>query len=139
MSETTATMHNTTPGKDSKPLQILIAEDEGDICFLLNIMLKKDDTELEHVNTIAQAKIFLSEQTPDLVIIDNKLPDGYGVDFLPEIKSNYPGVKIIMISGNSNNSDKEKAAKNGADIFIGKPFTKEQMQKAINELVGYSA
>ena len=119
-------------------LKILIAEDEGDICFLLNLMLKKDNVEIEHVNTISQAKIFLKEEKPDVIILDNKLPDGHGSDYIREVKKNNPEVKVIMISGHSNHSDKEKALKQGADFFIGKPFTKEQMQNALSELTEYS-
>ena len=116
--------------------KILILEDEGDICFLLNVMLKNDNVDIEHVNTIAQANVFLKEQTPDVLIMDNKLPDGRGVNHIEEIKKTYPKVKIIMISGNSDASDKAKAMKNGADRFLGKPFTKEQMQQTLKELAG---
>lgn len=118
---------------DEKKRRILILEDEGDICFLLNVMLKNDNVEIEHVNTLAQADIFLKEQTPDVLIMDNKLPDGRGVNHIEEIKRDYPEVKIIMISGNSDASDKAKAMKNGADRFLSKPFTKEQMQRTLAE------
>lgn len=124
--------------ESAKGLKLLIIEDEGDICFLLNIMLKKDDVEIEHVNTLAQAGVFLSEATPDAIILDNKMPDGLGVDYIPELKQKYPNVKILMISGNSSSSDKEKAKNNGADLFLAKPFTKEQMQSSLEGLVGYS-
>lgn len=116
-----------------KKQRILILEDEGDICFLLNVMLKNDNVEIEHVNTLAQADVFLKEQTPDVLIMDNKLPDGRGVNHIEEIKRDYPEVKIVMISGNSDASDKAKAIKNGADRFLSKPFTKEQMQKTLAE------
>lgn len=122
-----------------KRLKILILEDEGDICFLLNLMLKKDNVEIEHVNTIAQAQVFLKEQVPDLLIMDNKLPDGRGVNYITDIKATYPDTRIIMISGNSDASDKAKALKSGADNFLSKPFTKEQIQKAMTELVDYTA
>ncbi len=137
MNEGTPGNAGQTDSKSKKDLNILIAEDEGDICFLLNLMLKKDDTEIDHVNTLAQAKVFLKEEKPDLIIIDNKLPDGQGVDFIPEIKASHPEMKIIMISGNSSNSDKDKAIGNGADMFIAKPFTKDQMRQALEQLVGY--
>ena len=114
--------------------KILILEDEGDICFLLNVMLKNDNVDIEHVNTIAQADVFLKEHTPDVLIMDNKLPDGRGVNHIEEIKQTYPEVQIIMISGNSDASDKAKAMKCGADRFLAKPFTKEQMQKTLREL-----
>lgn len=121
-----------------KGIKILIIEDEGDICFLLNIMLKKDDVDIEHVNTLAQATVFLSEETPDAVILDNRMPDGLGMDYIKEIKEKYPSVKILMITGNTASSDKEKALKNGADLFLAKPFTKEQMQTSLNSLLNYN-
>lgn len=124
--------------KTDKGLKILIIEDEGDICFLLNIMLKKENVDIEHANTLTQAKVYLKEQHPDLLIIDNKLPDGRGVNHLAEIKATYPSLKIVMISGHSDASDKANALKNGADRFVAKPFTKEQIQTTLSELTDYS-
>ena len=77
-----------------------MADQRGQL-FLLNLMLKKDNVEIDHVNTIAQAQVFLKEEQPDLMIIDNKLPDGHGINYLPELKRKYPEMKLIMISGNS--------------------------------------
>ena len=114
--------------------KILILEDDGDICFLLNVILKDDNVIIEQVNTIAQANIFLKEEKPDVLIMDNKLPDGRGVNHIQEIKQTYPALKIIMISGRSDASDKAKALKYGADRFLAKPFTKEQIQQTLLEL-----
>ena len=110
---------------------ILIIEDEGDVCFLLNVILKEKDIDLEHVNTLSQAKVFLSEKVPSLVFLDNSLPDGRGTDFIEYIKSNYPLVKIIMITAYHSAAERERAIKHGADMFLEKPFTKEQLYKSI--------
>lgn len=118
----------------SKTVNILIVEDEGDICLILNLMLKKNDVEIEHVNTLAKAASFLKQQTPQIIIMDNQLPDGLGIDYIKKIKTDYPALKIIMITGNVAESDKEKALQNGADIFLAKPFTKEQIQTALSTL-----
>lgn len=118
----------------SKNLNILIVEDEGDICLILNLMLKKNDVEIEHVNTLAKAATFLKEQKPQIIIIDNQLPDGLGIDYIKKIKIDYPALKIIMITGNAANTDKATALQNGADIFLAKPFTKEQIQAALTSL-----
>lgn len=118
----------------SKTVNILIVEDEGDICLILNLMLKKNDVEIEHVNTLAKAASFLKQQTPQIIIMDNQLPDGLGIDYIKKIKTDYPTLKIIMITGNVADSDKEKALQNGADIFLAKPFTKEQIQTALTTL-----
>ena len=118
----------------SKNTNILIIEDEGDISLILNLMLKKEAVEIEHVTTLASATTHLQEQNPDIVIIDNQLPDGLGIEYIKEIKSNYPPIKIIMITGNTDSTDKETALQNGADIFLAKPFTKGQIQAAIESV-----
>lgn len=119
---------------NSKNMNILIIEDEGDISLILNLMLKKEAINIEHVTTLAKAATQLQQQNPDIVIIDNQLPDGLGIDYIKEIKSNYPLIKIIMITGNADITDKDTALQNGADVFLAKPFTKEQIQAAIESV-----
>src|SRR4249919_597348 len=79
--------------------KILIVEDEADMCLLLNIMLTGKETDLEHVKSLSAAREYLENEQPSVIILDNKLPDGYGIDFISFIKQNYPSVKIVMISG----------------------------------------
>jgi len=110
--------------------KVLIIEDEGDMCLLLNILLNGKDMELDHVKSIAAAKKYLEQEKPSVILLDNKLPDGFGVDFISFIKENYPDVRIIMISG-FDGAAKDVAIENGADLFLEKPFTKEQLYKSI--------
>ena len=79
--------------------KILIIEDEGEMCLLLNILLNDEDFELEHVKDLSTAKEYLAKHEPSLIILDNKLPDGYGVDYISVIKKQHPSAKIIMITG----------------------------------------
>lgn len=125
---------NSTNNSIGKNMNILIIEDEGDISLILNLMLKKGDIDIEHVTTLAKATVQLQVQSPDIVIMDNQLPDGLGINYIQEIKSKYPLIKIIMITGNTDITDKEVALQNGADIFLAKPFTKEQIQSAIEKV-----
>jgi two-component system, OmpR family, response regulator len=113
--------------------KVLIIEDEGDMCLLLNILLNGKDMELDHVQNLSKAEEYLKEEKPSVVILDNKLPDGFGIDFISTIKKNYPDIKIIMISG-FDSSAKDVAIENGADIFLEKPFTRDQLYKSIMEL-----
>ena len=129
-------MPNTKP--QSQPLQkVLIVEDEGDMCLLLNIMLN-GKVDLDHVKNLALADAYLQKESPAVVILDNKLPDGFGIDYIAQIKSNYPEIKIIMISG-YDGSAKDVAMENGADIFLEKPFTKSQLFDAITQLLQASS
>jgi two-component system OmpR family response regulator len=114
--------------------KILIIEDEADMCLLLNIILTGKDIQLDHVKNISSAVSYLKTDNPSIVILDNKLPDGFGIDFIPEMKKANPNIKIIMISG-FNDAAKDLAIENGADIFLDKPFTKDQLFKSIKDLL----
>ena len=117
--------------------KILIIEDEGEMCLVLNILLSNEDIELEHVKNILAAEEYLAEELPPLIILDNKLPDGYGVDYISHLKKRYPSTKIIMITG-FDASVKDVAMENGADLFLEKPFTKQEFLTAIKSLLNLS-
>jgi two-component system OmpR family response regulator len=114
--------------------KVLIIEDEGDMCLLLNIMLNNDDVELDHVKNLAAAEAYLEKEQPSLVLLDNKLPDGFGVDFIPALKKSYPSVKIAMISG-FDGAAEDLALHNGADTYIKKPFTRKQLSSSVQALL----
>jgi DNA-binding NtrC family response regulator len=126
-------MTNTTV-ETNKTKKALIIEDESDMCLLLNIMLNSNEVELDHVKNLSSAKAYLEKESPSVVILDNKLPDGFGVDFINYLKNNYPSVKIIMISGYDPSAE-DVAIHNGADIFLQKPFTKDQLYKSMMGLL----
>ena len=127
-------MMTTTSAQSKTAQKVLIIEDEGEMCLVLNILLNDQDFELEHVKSLAAAGDYLAKTQPSLIILDNKLPDGYGVDFITFVKRNYPTTKIIMITG-FDGSAKDVALENGADAFLEKPFTKQQLFDAVKTLL----
>jgi two-component system, OmpR family, response regulator len=118
----------------TKTKKALIIEDEGDMCLLLNIMLNDSEVELDHVKNLKDATEYLEREKPNVVILDNKLPDGFGIDYITYIKQFNPASKIIMISGYDASAE-DVALENGADVFLQKPFTKHQLYEAMMKLV----
>lgn len=114
--------------------KILVVEDEADMCLLLEILLTGKGVRLDHVKSISSAASYLQSHSPSIVILDNKLPDGFGIDFIPEIKREFPDLKIIMISG-LGDAAKDVALDNGADIFLNKPFTRDQLFQSVKNLL----
>jgi len=104
------------------------------MCLLLNLLLDGNEMRLEHVNNLIDADEYLKKEQPSIVILDNKLPDGFGIDFISFIKKNYPSIKIMMISG-FDASAKDVALENGADFFLEKPFTRDQLFQSIKMLL----
>ncbi len=113
--------------------KILVVEDEGQIGLVLNMILSGRDFDLDYVNSLLSASEYLEKNNPSLILLDNKLPDGYGVDFISYIKKNYPSVKIIMISGFT--TARDVALENGADIFLEKPFSMDKVNEAIDSVL----
>lgn len=114
--------------------KILIVEDEGDMCLLFNIILSGKETELDHVGSIAAAKAYLEKEQPSLVLLDNQLPDGTGTDFIKYLKEHHPSVRIMMISGFAMTA-KKAAIRNGADLFLEKPFSRSQVYDNVQSLL----
>ncbi len=118
--------------QEYRELNALIVEDEIDICFLLTGILRKKNLDTAFVNTLREAEIALNAKTPGILIIDNNLPDGLGIDFIHQIKITHPSIKVIMITANDTVDDKNKAFKAGADFFLGKPFTRDALTKTLD-------
>ena len=116
--------------------KLLVVEDEGQIGLVLNMILSERNFELDYVCSLLSAQEYLERNKPSLVILDNKLPDGFGVDFISYIKKKYPSIKIIMISGFS--TARDVALENGADMFLEKPFSMDEVNEAIDTVLAKS-
>lgn len=125
-------MTNTAKLKHKVAKKILVVEDEGEMGLVLDMILNEKNFQLDYVNSLLSADEYLEKQKPSLIILDNKLPDGFGVDFISYIKKKYPSMKIIMISGFA--SVRDVALENGADIFFEKPFSLDEFYEAIDQL-----
>lgn len=119
----------------NKDIEALIVEDEIDICFLLTGILRKKNLQTSFVNTIHDAKNILANQDPIVLFLDNNLPDGLGVNIIREIKNTHPSLRIIVITADDTLANKNTALKAGADFFIGKPFTRDAINKAIDTVM----
>ena len=126
-------MSNVTAPSKKTVKKVLVIEDEGEIGLLLNIILNEKDFELDYVKDLSSADEYLQKEQPSVIILDNKLPDGFGVDFISYIKKKYAAIKIIMISGFA--SARDVALANGADMFFEKPFSKDELNNSLNKLV----
>src|ERR1700755_2082905 len=95
--------------------KILAVDDDGEIGLVLEMILNDKEFELDYVNSILSANEYLERYKPSLIILDNQLPDGFGVDYISYLRKKFPSLKIIMISGFG--SVRDVALENGADAF----------------------
>ena len=115
--------------------KILIVDDEADICFFLNRTLSKRGFNISYVHTLAQAEGGLKSLKPNILLVDNHLPDGKGVEFVNRISTEYPSMKIIMITAHDSPQDRSKAYDSGVDFFLSKPFTINEITEVVDRVL----
>ena len=95
--------------------KILIIDDEYDFCTLVKMHCNKKGIECLYANTLAEGMMLLNNNTPDILILDNNLPDGYGWQKVDYVLETFPTVKVNLITAknivdhtNLVNDDKNK-------------------------------
>ena len=126
-------MRNMTVTKTERAKKMLVVEDQGEMCLILDLILSERKFEPDYVNNLLDADEYLQKNNPSLIFLDNKLPDGYGVDFISYVKKKYPKIKIIMMTGYG--TARDVALENGADFFLEKPFSLDNVNQAIDQVL----
>ena len=109
----------------NKPL-ILVVEDDNSVKNLITTTLKAHDYRYLTAPNGADAILEASSHNPDIVLLDLGLPDIDGVDVIKKIRT-WSNMPIIVISARSEDTDKIDALDAGADDYLTKPFSVEEL------------
>jgi DNA-binding response OmpR family regulator len=82
----------------TKKGKVLIIDDEADLCLLMKSFFSKKEYEVFIVHTLAEGLEELNKIKPDIVFLDNNLPDGLGWTKAPLIMQQFPQLKLHLIS-----------------------------------------
>ena len=107
--------------------RILIVEDEKDLVRLIQRRLESDGYEVLSTGNAESGLRIASEAVPALIIMDIGLPAMDGLSFLRLLRKK-SGIPVILLSGRSSDVDRILGLKAGADDYVTKPFS-------LNELV----
>lgn len=84
-----------------------------------------------HATNAESCLAFLQRQQPDVILMDINLPDKSGIDLCREVKTKYPGIRILGLSTFSQRSYIEKMMENGANGYLLKNAGREELLKGI--------
>lgn len=105
--------------------KILIIDDEMDFCYLMKSYFMRKKYEVFLSYSLTQGLELLEIIKPDVVFLDNNLPDGSGWDMAVEIKKKFPFVELNLIS-----AYRHEAPKNPVDIYVWeKPVQLNELSK----------
>ena len=105
---------------------VLVIEDDAPVRNLMVTTLKTHDYRFLTAKDGAEAIMMASSHNPDVVFLDLGLPDMDGIDVIRQIRS-WSNMPIIVISARSEDADKIEALDAGADDYLTKPFSVEEL------------
>ncbi len=126
--------------REGAPL-LLAVEDEPRNAALLEAILGRAGYRLHVATGVTEAREFLAEETPDLVLLDRHLPDGDGLDLIPEIRGSerLGAVPILLVSASVLPRDVQVAMEAGADGFLAKPVRVKPLVDEVRRLLDAGA
>ncbi len=114
--------------------QILIVEDDEDTAEVVCTLLNEAGYNAVAVERGQEALTEIASTSPDLVLLDLNLPDIHGLDVLKEVRT-HSFMPMIVISGFGRERDRVIALEAGADDYVSKPFSPEELIARIGALL----
>jgi len=126
-----------TPSLFSSPYRILVAEDEPEIRDHLRLALRRPNFVVDFAEDGEEVLNVLAEgiDTPALVILDTRMSGKDGIATLKEIRDQHLSLPVIMLSGLTSATNMAQAMEHGADKFLTKPVSQEELRRAVDLLL----
>ena len=116
--------------------QIWIVDDDEEMIRAVRLMLKLLDGEVtSFFNARAAAQAVLEGRRPDLFILDINMPEVTGLDLLEFLRRREAtrSLPVVMLSTEASDVMIDRARELGADAYVSKPVTIEELERAMNE------
>jgi len=111
--------------------EVLVIDDEVVVGNSIRKILKPRGYHVDHAETPGAAREILSERPVDMILLDMKIPGVKGLDLLEAIKEENPTLPVIMITGYATIETAVESIKLGASDYVAKPFTPDELHRAV--------
>lgn len=124
------------------PKKIWIVDDDEEMIRAVRLMLKLLDGEVtSFFNARAAAQAVMDGRRPDLIILDINMPEVTGLDLLEFIRrrETTKNLPVVMLSTEASDVMVDRAKELGADAYVSKPVTLEELERAMSEALAKRA
>ena len=111
--------------------EVLVVEDDETLCELLAMHLEETGHRPHTAHSLKRAAELLESESIDAVLLDQQLPDGFGLDLLAAIKGADAALPVIVMTGVTDNALIIEAMKLGAYDFIRKPMDQLELRTTL--------
>jgi DNA-binding response OmpR family regulator len=108
-------------------VRVLLIEDELQLAETLRGAMERERFVVDHADRLSVAREAAHLVPFDLVLLDRTLPDGDGLSLVPALRAGNPGLPIIVLSARGDVSDRIAGLDEGADDYLIKPFSLDEM------------
>jgi DNA-binding response OmpR family regulator len=121
--------------------KVLIADDQPNMRQLVRLTLETGQFEILEAPDGDAALALARAEHPDLLFLDWTMPGMAGVDVCRALRDDpaTAGIRIVMLTARSQDSDREHAEAMGADDYITKPFSPIQLLEKVRDVLGPEA
>lgn len=114
-----------------KEIKVLLVDDEEDFVQSLSERIKMRDLDSDVALNGEEALRIVDDDTPDVMVLDLKMPGIDGMEVLRRVKKAYPKLQVIMLTGHGSEKDEKEARRLGAFEYLEKPTTIDTLIKHI--------
>ena len=118
--------------------KVLIADDEPNIVVSLEYLMKREGHAVSVARDGREALAAIRRERPDLVLLDVMMPAMSGFDVCQAVRADpaLAGVRILMLTAKGRDTDLAKGTALGADAYMTKPFSTQELAARVRELLG---
>jgi len=121
--------------------KVLIADDEPNIVTSLEYLMQKRGYEVKVARNGDEALALVESFRPDVVLLDVMMPRRSGYEVCQQIRerADWRHIKVVMLSAKGREAEVNKGLSLGADSYVTKPFSNQELIAKIDELLGDGA
>ncbi|NJP38257.1 response regulator transcription factor [Alkalicoccus luteus] len=115
--------------------RILVADDEEILRMLITDTLEDLGHDITEAEDGADALRKLGEAPFDLLVVDYMMPEKTGLEVLQQLTDEQRNMPVIMLTAKAQEQDRERALAAGADYFMAKPFSPEELEALVEDIL----
>lgn len=119
---------------NAKPL-VLVADDDPDIRQLVRLRLERSGYQVVSANDGAEALAVVAGCSLDLAILDVAMPKLNGLEVARALRAQHAALPVVLLTARALESDVQEGAAAGADAYITKPFSPQELELRVRDLV----
>jgi len=123
-------------GKTAAMPKVLVVDDEPVVVNSIRKTLSRKSFRVEEAFSGREAMERVMAESFDLVLLDMRLPDANGLDLVADMKKRKPELRVVIVTGYASIDTAVEAIKRGANDYMPKPFTPDELSSMTNKVLG---